>query len=241
MPYTNAGIVRGYQQGLLTDGVHAAMHTGQPTNANQIAAPGRVELESTEFDFSSNMARINARQMFTTPTTAQSAPTHLGFWSASSGGTLWGWLALSGIGALAANRDIIIDDDDLVFRVSNSGAWKNAAIQLWLNSGLFAGDRYIAGHSGDADASNEVDIDRVVLDSGNWTYTTNRATYGVAVTMDDVNVDVADMPNFAIWSALTGGNILISADLAGGGLTSINTEDSVSFAANSILTYFPQS
>ena len=238
MAYTNAGIRRGYESGVLSGDSFGALHTAQPTNSNQIAAPGRVEFVSSEWEFAANYGRINVRQMFTTPTSAQSEPTHFGLWSASASGTLWGWFALSGIGALAANRDIIIEDEALIVRVSNTGPWTNEAIQLFLNSGLFAADRYYALHSDAPASGNEVDIDRVVLDSGNWTYSTNRATYNAALSMSDINQNIPSVTHWAIWDAATSGNILVTGSLSGE-QTSIDRAGQINFAANQIYTELP--
>lgn len=73
---------------------HAAIHTAQPDGAgsNQSAA-GR---QAITWVTAANGDMVITQDMNFTGGASSGAATHIGFWSASTSGTFYGWLALTG-------------------------------------------------------------------------------------------------------------------------------------------------
>lgn len=99
--FTSAGIQKCIKGGLLSSTLYAALHTAAPTSSNELSGGSyaRVTVASSVWSVSSGQAQNGSAITFPTPTATWSTPTHLGFWTASTGGTLYFFVALGSLSA----------------------------------------------------------------------------------------------------------------------------------------------
>ena len=91
---TNDGVARGVSGsgGFAGTGIFASFHSAAPTNANELTGSNlaRTELTAAELDAAANTLTLNAAQTLPTPTANIGMATHMGFYSAATGGDILG-------------------------------------------------------------------------------------------------------------------------------------------------------
>ena len=88
---TIAGAERGFNNGLLSSTVYAALHSADPSSSNELSGSdyARLTLGPSRWDIMNNTASLNADLTWDADVAEDwGDPTHVGFWTASTGGTL---------------------------------------------------------------------------------------------------------------------------------------------------------
>ena len=81
--------------GLTAAASHVSLHTSSPGSdgSNEVSGGSYARQSASWASASAGSAATNANVVFDVPTST--TITHLGYWSASSGGTFYGWRALN--------------------------------------------------------------------------------------------------------------------------------------------------
>lgn len=104
--------------GLTAAATHVSLHTASPgTDGDNEVSGGAYTRESVSWAAaSSGSAATDANIVFDVPTGV--TITHLGYWSASSGGTFYGWRSLNASQAFSSTGTYTISSGNLTETVS---------------------------------------------------------------------------------------------------------------------------
>lgn len=112
-----------FQGGLLSATVYVALHTADPTAANELSGNNyaRVAVNATDWtvDATSGQASNTNEVQFPSRTVTRSDPTHVGLWDAATGGNMLLSLALDAdVPAPTPSIDVAFDAGALIFNLS---------------------------------------------------------------------------------------------------------------------------
>ena len=128
MPLTNDGVSKCYSGGLLQDNVYIGLHSAEPSESspNELSGTGYARLEITglsdsanaEWTVTTNVASLNAAQEWTAAApVAWGDPTHVGYWSAASGGDLLAWSTIPNVDPIAIGSRVYANANDFTVTI----------------------------------------------------------------------------------------------------------------------------
>ncbi len=114
-----------FQGGLLSATVHVALHTADPTAANELSGNNyaRVAVLAADWTIDAGNGRASNTNdiRFPTRTATWGKPTHVGLWDAATGGDLLLSLALDeAVPAPSPSIDVTFDAGKLIFNLKTN-------------------------------------------------------------------------------------------------------------------------
>ena len=256
MPFTPPGSQRAIETGLLSGNIYVGLHTANPTSGNEISGTSyeRLLISTGDWTFaetaSSGRARNAAIEAFTSPGGDWTDPTHVGIWSALTGGTLWAYDSLASDVAQPRSGDTVrFSANALTISVpgTSTAAWTPEASRRALEEGVLSGTVHARLHTASPTTGNEVsgtDYAALAIATGDWTFSTTtssgRARNTGTESFPTPGGDWTTPTHCGLWTASTGGEVLVRV-LLSSTVNQPRSGDTVEFAGNGLVVSIPAS